>query len=815
MSSVARNAAVRSAAVLWLCTGLAMAQELKQPMAVPPSPPRPALDLSKSVAGSQTKPALQSGVRQAVSYAEDDNYGSSTVTDLDAPGQLPNDLTVRSSIKVKLIDQPVVDSLPAPMPSNPTQSTTSQTTSPQATSTQSAAPQSTDYTNSPQYGDAIQSLQNLSPPYTGSGCGGACNSSCGPVIPYVPYTAAQAPYAPAFYPCPYYPPCYNYSGKLCATSPCLCCPTACGQPACEQSGAITVPTEQPGDMKVPTPSEQMPSAPQPNGQTGALKTPTPSQQASNGQKDKNYLVRRTSAMMPLNENGEMTQNTPITGDKPPLPPPDFSNDSDGRNMPGGNPAGSNPVSGNVTGSNPTGSNGNVQDNTASPSGNGMVSGGCSTCQSGGCSACQSGNCSVCDQCNSCGCDSCRHKCLPLFPIDDPCPLTCCDQPVDHVFGDCCCLQQNNLAITGWVDAGIMGNGRDTADHFNGPLTFADRNGEGQANQIWLSADRSAPANNCGWFIGGHVDYFFGSDSFFTTAAGLDGTPQGNTLRWNTDPNLLYGFSMPQLYVETDYDDWKIKWGHFFTIIGYETVPAIGNFFYSHSYAMQYGEPFTHTGFLVTKPTGDNWTWNGGLVAGWNTFDTDDRAAWLGGVTYADKDWGSLSFSIITGQESEFNTPGVGPFADRTMYSLVWTRNFTSRFSYVLQHDLGNQNDAQTARGGGAQWFGINQYLFYKLNCCWTAGMRMEWFRDDDGFVVNTTRPGNADDGASFPGDFYEITLGLNYKPNGNFAIRPEVRWDWYNGQPNASGTNPPVTSPYNAGASNNQLTFGADLIYQW
>jgi hypothetical protein len=433
--------------------------------------------------------------------------------------------------------------------------------------------------------------------------------------------------------------------------------------------------------------------------------------------------------------------------------------------------------------------------------------------SGGCTSCE-GGCN-CNSCDSCGCDDCKHKCHPIIQIDDCCPLKCEDQTTKHLFDDCCWLKCRDMTITGWADAGIMGNGRDTADKFNGPLTFPDRNGEGQLNQGWLAIDRTAPADNCGLFIGGHVDYMFGSDYFFTTAAGLDGTPVGNVPRWNTTDSFLYGFAMPQLYVETDFDnDWKIKWGHFFTIIGYEVVPATGNFFYSHAYTMQYGEPFTHTGFLASK-TKDNWTAYGGVVAGWNTFNTDDRAAYLGGLTYADKDWGSLAFSIITGDDSEFNLPGVGPFASRTMYSLVWSRNFTSRFSYVLQHDYGTQNQAQTASGnGGAQWYGINQYLFYKLNCCWTAGLRVEWFRDDDGFVVTGLRPGNSIVGASFPGNFYEITAGLNYKPNANLAIRPEVRWDWYDGKQNQNQF-VPVTSPYDAGTRNNQFTYGIDLVYQF
>jgi len=121
------------------------------------------------------------------------------------------------------------------------------------------------------------------------------------------------------------------------------------------------------------------------------------------------------------------------------------------------------------------------------------------------------------------------------------------------------------------------------------------------NQFYGVLERTTDiSKNCGWFLGGRVDYMWGSDFFFTTAAGLDGTPDGNTPRWNTTDSQLYGFAMPQLYVETDYDDLRVKWGHFYTIIGYEVVPVIGNFFYSHAYTMQYGEPFTHTGALASR-----------------------------------------------------------------------------------------------------------------------------------------------------------------------------------------------------------------------
>ncbi|HTQ38034.1 MAG TPA: outer membrane beta-barrel protein, partial [Pirellulales bacterium] len=239
----------------------------------------------------------------------------------------------------------------------------------------------------------------------------------------------------------------------------------------------------------------------------------------------------------------------------------------------------------------------------------------------------------------------------------------------------------------------------------------------------------------------------------------------------------------------------------------------GNFFYTHSYTMQYGEPFTHTGVLASRNINDNWAWSAGVVAGWNDFSLEEGAQFLGGITYTDAAYGSLAFSIITGDESTINTSGEGPFANRTMISTVWTRNLTSRWTYVFQNDDGWQADASDADGAStATWYGVNQYLFYKINCCWTLGWRFEWFRDQDGFVV--TEPLRSIDAGGtafggFTGDFYETSIGLNYKPNGNFALRPEIRYDWYTGAPGTNGL------PYNDGNSRNQFLFGLDAIYQW
>ena len=413
-----------------------------------------------------------------------------------------------------------------------------------------------------------------------------------------------------------------------------------------------------------------------------------------------------------------------------------------------------------------------------------------------------GNCGCNSSCG--GYDLCRPE------------LTTC-----RWFDDCCCLKRCDTTFTGWIEGGIMGNAGGPSTHFNGPVTFADDD-RGQLNQFYGVLQRTTDlSKNCGLFVGYDVDFYYGSDFFFTTAAGLDGRRIGNAPRWNSDPDQNYGYSMPQLYVETDYDDLRVKWGHFYTIIGYETVPAIGNFFYTHSYTMQYGEPFTHTGVLASRAVNDYWTWSGGVVAGWNDFALQEGAQFLGGLTYSVKDCTSLAFSIVTGPESDFNVPGVGPESNRTMYSVVWTNTLSSRLTYVLQHDLGVQQNTlgfNAINARTADWFGVNQYLFYKLNQDWTLGWRFEWFDDPEGYLVTGLRPGNTDARYRFPGSFYETSLGLNYKPNGNFTLRPEVRYDWYHGRtgflsPSVPG--PPPNEPFNDNQDKNQFLFGLDAIYQF
>jgi hypothetical protein len=178
--------------------------------------------------------------------------------------------------------------------------------------------------------------------------------------------------------------------------------------------------------------------------------------------------------------------------------------------------------------------------------------------------------------------------------------------------------------------------------------------------------------------------------------------------------------------------------------------------------MQYGEPFTHTGILLNYALNDAFSVNAGAVTGWDNF-SENLTNWnfLGGLSWINNDaTDSVSVSVISGDVSN-NAPN-----NRTMYSLVISHSITNKLQYSLQQDFGYQSQA-TQGIDNSYWYGINQYLFYDFTETITGGIRGEWFRDNDGTRVNLGTPGN----------YFEVTTGLNWKPLEWFSLRPEIRYD--------------------------------------
>ena len=406
------------------------------------------------------------------------------------------------------------------------------------------------------------------------------------------------------------------------------------------------------------------------------------------------------------------------------------------------------------------------------------------------------------------------------------------------------LTSRGINTYGWFDVGIGAN--NWGSPFNGPITFNDRNWQGQMNQLYLVNERLLDVDNGRW-LGGRVDLLYGTDYIFTTARGLDGNllNQPNAAGAVGAPSWAsskdYGLALPQLYGEVGAGNHAVKFGHFYTIIGYEVVPAIGNFFYTHAYTMQYGEPFTHTGVLDTWSPNDQLVVYGGITNGWDNFSdpinilgianpgypgANSNAAFLGGVSFKNSDQTqSLTTTVSSGNEPGSFVSAIGPanIGNRSIVSTVYVNELSDKLTYVFQNDNGwqfnanpvSQNIGQAA--GLAQWYGVNQYLFYTFSDTVVGGMRFEWFRDNNGYrVLNPIRNAifGGPYGSGYAGNFWQVTWGLNWKPNRNWIIRPELRYDWYSPD-NMKGPLPFGKITSGSGDQYGQLYGGCDAIWQF
>jgi maltoporin len=206
---------------------------------------------------------------------------------------------------------------------------------------------------------------------------------------------------------------------------------------------------------------------------------------------------------------------------------------------------------------------------------------------------------------------------------------------------------------------------------------------------------------------------------------------------------------------------------------------------------------------------DNLSVLGGFHRGWMMFEDNNNCLdFMGGLRWTSHNKkASLSYAVSVGPQD------VAGVQDRFVHTALLKWQASESLQYIMQQDYGMENNATDGRTnvGDAAWYGLNQYLLYTLNPCWKAVARFEWFRDDDGVRVFGPPPAagiRAWPGApGFAGNFYELTLGLNWTPGTNLIVRPELRWDWYEGQSSIAGQR-----PFGSFDSDNQFLFGVDAI---
>lgn len=321
------------------------------------------------------------------------------------------------------------------------------------------------------------------------------------------------------------------------------------------------------------------------------------------------------------------------------------------------------------------------------------------------------------------------------------------------------LDDKNIRISGWTEASFTAS---SASHQQLPMGFNSRANEFLLQQNWLRVERPVEMAGQSRGFGFRFDTILpGSDYRFTMARGLfDGqliADQGQPARYGVDPVQFYA----QAYFPEIGKGLDVKLGRFFSPYGVESIDSTQSPLASRAYTFIYN-PFTHTGLLTTLKISETITIQNGLVTGSDIFiDKAASPTYVGGIKWSRPDGKeSLQLAVILGsgrydEQEQFNNPQV--------VDLVYNRQLNEKLSYAVDALLGFQS--QVPDIGSASWFGVVQYLTYKISPEVSSTARLEFFEDVDG-----NRTGSK-------GLYSALTGGLAIQARKNILLRPEIRYD--------------------------------------
>lgn len=378
------------------------------------------------------------------------------------------------------------------------------------------------------------------------------------------------------------------------------------------------------------------------------------------------------------------------------------------------------------------------------------------------------------------------------------------------------LQESPIKVYGWIQNSITGNNhRNGKNQFNFGVNPNFLAGRWMGNQYTVVVEKPVKkGDEFDW--GFRFDNQFGHDWAFTHMHGfLDNEFQLGGFR---------GYDLPQAYVEAHLpgiteEGMEFKIGRFYTLAGYETVPAITRPLLSVPYMFNFGQPFTHFGGYATFHLGKNFDLYGGAINGWDRWVNENYdLGFIGGFTARSEDqktslaftaiWGPNQFPRFLPANQQIVPTGATPPPfmaglpnskypdnDRFLFTTVLTHKWTDKLTQVIETDQGWEENIPNLGPNGtsrdAAWFSVGNWFLYDWCDQLTTVWRAEAFWDQDGARVFFNNPDR----------YYETTLGAIYKPCKWLWIRPEVRYDWTQ-----------FGSPYDNGTKDHQFTFGVDAV---
>jgi len=367
-------------------------------------------------------------------------------------------------------------------------------------------------------------------------------------------------------------------------------------------------------------------------------------------------------------------------------------------------------------------------------------------------------------------------------------------------------------LYGWIEAGFTGNTNAPDDRTNFGHLFTDRANEPMLNQAVITAERALDSSATGFDWGFKFQFMYGSDARYIHSLGV----LDLTTRDIIQPDIVEAYGNLHLPVFTA-GGVDVKFGKFVTLEGAETIDPRTNVFYSHTYIFNFGIPFNNTGIQTVLHATKWLDIYAGINRGVNVSIDDNNKS----VAFE----GGIGLNLLDGNLTVLGVTHAGPEDPHNNHDWRYLNDVTATWKITKAlTSITDLNYIYDSFGNGQNGYGVAQYLTYAINDWLIAGVRAEFWRDEEGFFVAQFASQNdfihLERGDTFTPDirtvggghttYGELTAGVTIKPPvpkplAGLMIRPEVRWDH-------AFTN---THPFIDSQKRDQVTIGLDAIIQF
>lgn len=219
---------------------------------------------------------------------------------------------------------------------------------------------------------------------------------------------------------------------------------------------------------------------------------------------------------------------------------------------------------------------------------------------------------------------------------------------------------------------------------------------------------------------------------------------------------------------------NLKMGKFATTEGIEVIESKDDPTISRGYLFGLAEPFTHVGFLATRPFGPIEI-GFGLVNGWdNTSDNNKGKTALGKLGFNFGDPFTLTISGLHGAEQADEA------LNRNSIDAVLVTKIIPKVTLNIQGNYGDEKFVSPAPGVGhivKKWSGVGVQPVISITDKFSLGSRIEYFSDPNGSRVSV--PGGFVDSVDHLA-FTNFTITPTYKVTDSATFRLEYRYDTAN-----------------------------------